>query len=92
MGNFIDGSTATGVLLIVYSLTNESDIHYHVINKLNEQNNNININVTGLTVADIEYGVSVFAMENGLPFPRVVTLPTNITVSFADNTDRGLLL
>ena len=56
MGNFIDGSTATGVLLIVYSLTNESDIHYHAINKGNEQNNNISLNVTGLTGA--EYGVS----------------------------------
>ena len=27
-GDFIDGSTATGVLLILYSLTNDSDIHY----------------------------------------------------------------
>jgi hypothetical protein len=92
MGSFIDGSTATGVLLIVYSLTNESDIHYHVINKLNERNNNISMNVTGLTGADIEYGVSVFALENGLPFPRVVTLPINVTVTAADNNDRGLLL
>ena len=49
MGNFIDGSTAIGLLLIVYSLTNESDIHYHAINKGNEQNNNISINMTGLS-------------------------------------------
>ena len=57
MGNFIDGSIATGVLLIVYSLTNESDIHYHAINKENEKNNNISIkfNVTGLIGTEFQY-------------------------------------
>ena len=90
MGNFIDGSTATGMFLIVYSLTNESDIHYHAINKGNEQNNklNISINVTGL--AGTEYGISVFALENGLPFPRVVTSPR--TVILATSSDKGLQL
>ena len=61
-GDFIEGSTATGVLLIVYSLvTNESDIHYHAITKQTEQSN-ISMNVTGLI--GTEYGVSVFALEN----------------------------
>ena len=89
MGNFIDGSTATGVFLIVYSLTNETDIHYHAINNGNEQNNNISINVTGLT--GIEYGFSIFALENCLPFPRVVTSP-NTVVILAASSDKGLQL
>ena len=89
MGNFIDGSTVTGVLLIIYSLTNESDIHYHAINKGNEQNNNISINVTGLTGA--EYGISVFALENCLPFPRVVT-STRTLIVLAASSDKGLRL
>ena len=88
MGSFIDGSTATGVFLIVYSLTNESDIHYHAINKENEWNNNISINVTGLT--GTEYGISVFALENCLPFPRVVT--SQRTVILAASSDQGLQL
>ena len=88
MGNFIDGSTATGVLLIIYSLTNDSDILYHAINKGNGQNNNISINVTGLI--GTEYVVSVFALENGLPFPRVVTLPRTVTVILATSSDKGL--
>ena len=73
--------------MIVYSLTNESDIHYHAINKGNEQNNNIAINVTGLT--GTEYGISVFALENGLPFPRVVTSPRTVIV-LAASSDQGL--
>ena len=75
------------MLLIVYSLTNESNIHYHAITKQAEQNN-ISINVTGLS--DTEYGVSVFALENGLPFPRVVTSPK--TVIMVANSDQGLLM
>ena len=65
MGNFIDGSTATGVFLIVYSITNESDIFYHAINKENEQNTNISINVVGLT--GIEYEISIFAEQPAIP-------------------------
>ena len=66
---------ATGVLVVVYSLTNSEDIHYIV--KQNKEDR-INVNVTGLTGA--EYGVSTFAIENGLPFPRVVASPRNIAV------------
>ena len=35
-----------------------------------------------------EYGVSTYALENGLPFPRVVTQPKNVTVAL--NNDQGL--
>ena len=77
------------MFLIIYSLTNESDIHYHAINKGNEQNNNISINVTGLI--GTEYGISVFALENCLPFPRVVISP-NTVVILAASSDKGLQL
>ena len=88
MGDFVDGSGATGVLWIVCSLTNDSDIQYLHVAKQKEQNN-ISMNVTGLT--GTKYGVSTFALENGLPLPRVVTLPTNVTITSADNKDQGLL-
>ena len=73
------------MLLIIYDITNESDTHYHVITKPPEQNS-ISMNVTGLT--GTEYGVSVFALENGLPFPRVVTSPKNVIM--AVTSDQGL--
>ncbi len=89
-GEFVDGSEVTGVLWMVCSLNNDSDIQYIYIAKQPEQNS-ISINVTDLV--GIEYGVSSFALENGLPFPRVVTSPIklNITLSMADD-NQGLLL
>ena len=78
-GDFIDGSTATGVLLILYSLTNDSDIHY--VTESFKQS--IDINVTGLT--DTQYGVSVFALDNGQVFPGVVALPKKVDRKSADS-------
>ena len=75
-GELISGATATGVFVIVYSLTNFSDVHY--IAKQTE-GDSITLNVTGLTGA--EYGVSTFAIENGLPLPSVVISPKNIAIS-----------
>ena len=75
--------------MIVYSITNESDIFYHAINKENEQNTNISINVVGLT--GIEYEISIFALENSLPFPRVVTSPRTVDI-LAASSDKGLQL
>ena len=62
----------------------ESDVYY--IAKQAE-GNITSIDMTGLT--GTQYGVSMFALENGLPFPRGVTLPKNVTVT--NNNDRGLL-
>ena len=68
-GDFIEGSTATGVLLIVYSI--QTDIQYNINSEHQDENTVIIVN--GLTGG--QYGVSVFDMENGLPFSRVATLP-----------------
>ena len=61
--------------MIVYSLSNYNDLHY-----IFEQTkgDNISLDVTGLT--GTEYGVSTFALENGLPLPGVVASPKNITL------------
>ena len=74
-GDVISGATSTGVLVIVYSLSNFDDLHY-----ISEQTegNSISLNVTGLT--GTEYGVSTFAIEDGLPLPGAVASPKNITL------------
>ena len=78
-GNFVDRSTATGVLVIVYSLTDESDIQYIS----NQMKNDMQVNVTGLT--GTEYRVSVFALEDGIPFPGVVASPKNVTMAISNH-------
>ena len=69
----IQGSTATGVLVIVYSQSDDSNniIHYHSSKQLLFAENQITVN--GLTGG--QYGVSVFAFENRLPFSRAAALP-----------------
>ena len=74
-GDFIKGSTATGVLLIIYSRFSNSKIRYISTNSTQ----NVDIRVTGLS--ETEYEVSTFTLKNGLPFPRVVGLPKNISVN-----------
>ena len=61
--------------MVVYSFTNSDDIHY--IAKQTE-GNVISLDVIDLTEA--EYGVSTFALENGLPLPSIVASPRSITV------------
>ena len=72
-GDFIQRSTATGLLVIVYSQSNDCDIQY-VNSKY--QGKNVDITVAGLTSGP--YGVSVFVLENGVPFLRVATLPQTV--------------
>ena len=76
-GDFINGSTATGLLIIIYSLTNDSNVHY--ITGGSTLQKSVDMNVPGL--AGGEYGTSVFAVEeNGLPFERVATSPKLVAV------------
>ena len=75
-GDFINGSTATGLLIIIYSLTNDSDVHYITGGSTSQQPS---VSVPGL--AGGEYGISVFVVEeNGLPFKRVATSPKLVAV------------
>ena len=86
----INGSTATGALIIIYSLTNDSDVHYVIITVDPERTVAINASVTvSVGLNGGEYGVSVFALENGgLPFKRSAALPK--TVQVAGSEQKGL--
>ena len=70
--------------MVVYSLNSSSSQDIHYIAK-QAKRNRISLNVTGLTGA--EYGVSTFALENGLPIPGVVVSPKSISIS---NSHQGL--
>ena len=69
-GDFIQESVATGALVIVYSQSDNSDAHY---NSSEHDDQHMEITIDGLTGG--QYGVSVFVLENGLPFSRAASLP-----------------
>ena len=70
-GDFIKVSGANGVLIVVYSTINESDVQY-IFKKFSDST--VEVNVTDLQGG--EYGVSVFVVgENELPYSRVADLP-----------------
>ena len=75
-GDFIDGSTATGLLIVIYT---PSIVHYIEGGSTSQQPRNVHVSVTGL--AGGEYRISVFVVEeNGLPFERVATSPKLVAV------------
>ena len=74
-GNFINGSTATGVLAVIIT---ESQIFYHVVEQgSNEQQ----LDGTILCVVGGEHSISFFVVEeSGLPFNRTASMPKVVTV------------
>ena len=75
-GDFIDGSTATGLLIIIYS---RNITEYQLV----KRRVNLEAVISGLLGGD--YQVSVFVVkENGLPFSRTASKPKQITISSAD--------
>ena len=84
-GDLVQGSTATGVLVVVYSHLDDSDTHY--VNSEHD-GQSIEITVDGL-MSSSQYGVSVFVLENGLPFSRVATLPQMLYTNITQQSMRG---
>ena len=76
-GDFINGSTATGLLNIVYSLINSSVVRYSFA-PISIQHK---IEDVILELPSDYYGVSVYiVLDNGLPFPRVAVRPSMVQV------------
>ena len=74
-GDFIDGSTATGVLVVIIT---ESEIFYHFV----ERGSNVeafNDTIQGLVGG--EHSISFFVVEeSGLPFNRTASMPKVFTI------------
>ena len=74
IGNVINGSPSIGILIIVYSLANASDVHYHFIRHTNMQQPGMYPVIMSLP-AD-QYEAVVFVMEeDGTPFSRAAATP-----------------
>ena len=76
-GNFIDGSTATGVLAVFVDFST-SKIFYHLIKR---GNNKQQLDDTIQGVVGGEHSISFFVVEeSGLPFNRIASTPKLVTV------------
>ena len=77
-GDFITGSSAIGLLSIVYSPNNDYKIQYQFISRSDIISANT-VSLSGFPCG--HYKVSVFVVEaNGLPFNRSATVPRNVSV------------
>ena len=78
-GDFIPGSQAIGILIVVYSADNDFNIiKYHFVHR-----SNIRRTITMTDLPSGRYEVSVFVVEgNGFPFNRSATTPRNNIISF----------
>ena len=74
-GDFIDGSTATGLLTIVIST---SEIFYYLIERGSDQ---LHIEGSIQAVVGGEHSISFFFVEeSGLPFERAASTPKVVSV------------
>ena len=78
-GDFIQGSIASGALVIVYSLSNDSNMHYNSYHR----SNNWSIEVVTATdrLTGGQYGVSVFVLDGSLPFSRAASSPQILDIN-----------
>ena len=78
-GDFIPGSLAIGILIVVYSADDdsESNIDYRFIHR-----SNVHTTTCMTNLPSGRYEVSVFVVErNGLPFNRSATTPRDISLN-----------
>ena len=86
-GDFLSGSSATSVLIIIYSTDNRSDVYY-TISSLSTEGETLVTNISGL--ASGLYNISVFVLEeNGLPFNRSASTPRNVLVEEYQGDENG---
>ena len=72
-GDFIDGSSAIGILIIAYS--SDSNVYYQFISRSDLPMSDMSGLSGGL------YKVSIFVMDDsGLPFSKSATVPRNVTI------------
>ena len=86
-GDFINGSSATSILIIIYSTDNRNNVYY-TISSLSTEGETLMTNISGL--ASGLYNVSVFVLEeNGLPFNRSASTPRNVLVGENQGDENG---
>ena len=75
-GDVINGLTSMGILVIVYSRLNHSDVSYNFVPHPQDR---MAIDFTVMGLPYVHYEVSVFVVEeSGLPFCRAAAMPRTV--------------
>ena len=78
-GDIISGSTSIGILIIVYSLINDSNIHYNFVEHTDLQQPRMYLVDVGLPAG--RYEVVIFVVEeDGSPFSRAAAIPRSVQI------------
>ena len=78
-GSLINGSSMTGILIIVYSVMDDSSVHYNLFLHGAKQSD-VEAVVKGLPGG--QYEVSIFVMrESGLPLNRTAARPKAVWIN-----------
>ena len=86
-GDFINGSSATSMLAIIYSTDNRNGIYY-TISSLSTAEETLATNISGLPSGP--YNISVFVLkEDGLPFNRSASTPRSVLVEEHQEEENG---
>ena len=86
-GDFISGSSATSVLITIYSTDNRNDVYY-TISSLSTEGETLVTNISSLPSG--QYNVSVFVLEeNDRPFNRSASTPRSVLVGENQGGENG---
>ena len=79
-GDFIEGSTAAGVLVIIYNPSDSNSNAPLYIQSSVSEGRNVTVDIGGLAIG--RFGLSAFVvLEDGLPFTNVATKPRFVSVT-----------
>ena len=77
-GDIINGSMSRGMLVIAYSLSDETNTYYNLTTFLPDQ---VRVNTILMGLRSGQYQVSLFVIEeSGLPFSRAAATPRALQV------------
>ena len=86
-GDFINGSSTSSILVIIYSTDNRNDVYY-TISSPSTEGETLVTNIS--SVPSGPYNVSVFVLEeNGLPFNRSASTPRSVLVGEHQEEENG---
>ena len=89
-GYLINGSSTIGILIIVYSISEDTHVYYNFVPHDTEQQGVYDV---AMDLQDGQYEVSVYVMEeSGLPFKRAAARPDSVWINGDLLTSKDIII